>query len=126
MEALQKEKLAHLTTIGRKTGKSHVVELWFSTSAGKLFFSHEGNYTDWMRNITRNPRVKIRIGKLNLEADATILKNGESKELGKTSLYGKYYGPATKATVDDWFELSTIVELNPLRLSTPADTKKPD
>jgi hypothetical protein len=47
-----------------------------------------------------------------------ILKNGESKELGRRSLYEKYYGPAPKATIDDWFELSTIIELKPLKYSS--------
>jgi deazaflavin-dependent oxidoreductase (nitroreductase family) len=118
LETLYKEKLAHLTTVGRKTGKPHTVELWFSLGAGKIFLSHEGGFTDWMRNITKNRRVRIQIGRLDLEADATILKEGVSKELGKTSLYEKYYGPAPKATVDDWFELSTIIELNSLKYSS--------
>ena len=118
LDTLQKEKLAHLTTVGRKTGKPHRVELWFSLGAGKIFLSHEGDYTDWMRNITKNRRVRIQIGRLDLEADATILKEGVSKELGKTSLYEKYYGPAPKATIEDWFELSTIIELNPVKYSS--------
>jgi deazaflavin-dependent oxidoreductase (nitroreductase family) len=115
LDVLQKEKFAYLTTIGRKTGRPHSVELWFSASAGKIFLSHEGDETDWMRNIIRNGRVRIRIGRVNLEADATILKDGEPKELGKKALYEKYYGPAPKATIDDWFELSTIIELKPLK-----------
>jgi len=115
LETLRKEKLANLTTVGRKTGKPHRVELWFATGGGKIFLSHEGDYTDWMRNIRENGRVRIQIGRVDLEAEATILKEGLSKELGKTSLYEKYYGPAPKATVDDWFELSTIIELNPVK-----------
>jgi deazaflavin-dependent oxidoreductase (nitroreductase family) len=118
LETLLKEKLAHLTTVGRKTGKPHRVELWFALGAGRIFLSHEGDYTDWMRNITKNRRVRIQIGTLNVEADATILNEGAPKELGKTSLYEKYYGPAPKATVDDWFELSTIIELTPVASSS--------
>jgi hypothetical protein len=114
LEALRKEKLAHLTTVGRKTGRAHRVELWFSLADGRIFLSHEGDYTDWMRNIAKTRRVHIQIGTLDVEADATILKEGTPNELGKVSLYEKYYGPAPKATVDDWFELSTIIELNPV------------
>jgi deazaflavin-dependent oxidoreductase (nitroreductase family) len=115
---VRKEKFAYLTTTGRKTGKSHSVQVWFSMDAGKIFLSHEGDYTDWMRNIIRNNRVRIRIGRLNLEADATILKDGEMNEVGKRSLYEKYYGPAPKATIDDWFELSRIVQLTPIKYSS--------
>jgi len=110
-----REKFAYLTTVGRNSGKNHTVELWFAIASGKIFLSHEGRYTDWMRNMKRNRRVQIRIGKLTLEADAVLLNDGDSKEMGKISLYEKYYGPAPKATIDDWFELSTIVELTPLK-----------
>jgi deazaflavin-dependent oxidoreductase (nitroreductase family) len=115
---IESEKFAYLTTTGRKSGKAHTVELWFSIASEKIFLSHEGEYTDWMRNLARHHRVRIRIGKLTLDADAVILDNGESKELGKRSLYEKYYGPAPKATIDDWFELSTIVELTPLKFGS--------
>ena len=117
-EILRKEKFAYLTTIGRRTGKAHTVELWFAFANGKIFLSHEGRYTDWMKNITHGSPVRVRIGKLSLEADGTILKEGESRELGKRSLYEKYYGPAPKATVDDWFELSTVIELTPAKYSS--------
>jgi deazaflavin-dependent oxidoreductase (nitroreductase family) len=116
LKTIRKEKFAYLTTVGRRTGRPHSVEVWFSMVGERVFLSHEGDYTDWMRNLTKNKRIRIQIGRANLEADATIVKEGESKELGKRSLYEKYYGPAPKATIDDWFELSTIVELSSLNL----------
>ena len=116
-EILRKEKFAYLTTIGRKTGKAHTVELWFAFAKGKIFLSHEGSFTDWMKNMVHRRMVRLRIGKLSLEADGKILKGGESRELGKNSLYEKYYGPAPKATIDDWFELSTVIELTPVKYS---------
>lgn len=118
MQSLRTEKLAYVTTVGRKTGKPHTVEVWFAFAGGRIFLSHEGRHTDWMRNIVQTNRVRVRIGRLNLEAEATILSEGDSKELGKTALYEKYYGPAPKMTIDDWFELSTVVELSPLKYSS--------
>ncbi len=77
--------------------------------------SHEGSHTDWMKNIARNPRVNARIGTRNIEAEGRILRENDlSRELGMKSLYEKYYGPASKAVIDDWFELSTVVELTPI------------
>ena len=54
-----------------------------------------------------------------MEADAAILTDGESNEVGKKSLYEKYYGPAPKATIDDWFELSQIIQLTPIKYTAP-------
>ncbi len=113
-EESNKEKFIYLTTTGRKTGRSYTKELWFAAASGKIFLSHEGSHTDWMKNIARNPRVNARIGTRNIEAEGRILRENDlSRELGMKSLYEKYYGPASKAVIDDWFELSTVVELTP-------------
>jgi deazaflavin-dependent oxidoreductase (nitroreductase family) len=119
IEEANKEKFIYLTTTGRKTGRSYTKELWFAVASGKIFLSHEGGYTDWMKNIARNPRVSARIGSRNIEADGRILgEKGEPREMGKKSLYEKYYGPASKEVIDDWFELSTVVELTPIESSS--------
>lgn len=111
--ALRKEKLIYLTTTGRRTGRPHTVEIWFAYADGRIFLSHEGKHTDWMKNIRHKARVHARIGPLDFEARAAVVKESKDLELGKTSLYEKYYGPATRAKIDDWFELSTILELAP-------------
>jgi hypothetical protein len=48
LEAVKKEKLIHVSTVGRKTGKAHTVEVWFAVADGAIYFSHEGAPTDWM------------------------------------------------------------------------------
>jgi deazaflavin-dependent oxidoreductase (nitroreductase family) len=115
LEPLKKEQLAYLTTIGRKSGKSHTVELWFAVADGKIYLSHEGATTDWMKNLASNSRVSIRVGSANLEADAEIPEEGIAIKAGQRSLYEKYYGSASDATIDDWFELSKIIKLTPVR-----------
>ena len=117
LESVKKEKFIYLTTTGRKTGKSHTVELWFASQYDRIFLSHEGEETNWMKNITKNTRVSVKIGSLRFEANARIAREGEPRETGKRVLYEKYYGPATKKKIDDWFELSTVIELtNPTPL----------
>ena len=114
VEAVKKSKFIYLTTKGRKTGNSHTVELWFAFADGRIFLSHEGQKTDWMKNLAKNENVSIRIDKVKLDAKARIVGEGSSRELGKKSLYEKYYGPASKEVLDDWFSLSTVVELIPM------------
>ena len=45
------QKYIYLTTRGRRTGNPHTVELWFAIAEGRIYLSHEGPYTDWMKNI---------------------------------------------------------------------------
>ncbi len=115
IEPVKDEKFVYLTTIGRRTAKPHVVELWFAFAAGKIYLSHEGEHTDWMKNLTKNSRVAVRIGSINFDAVAKLAEHGTSREEGKKALYVKYYGPALNEVIDDWFELSTVVELTPVK-----------
>ena len=105
------EKYIYLTTIGRRTGRPHTVELWFAVAQGNLYLSHEGKYTDWMKNILNNNRLTFTIKSLNGEGAARIVGGGDAFETGKSALYRKYYGAARKDIIDDWFSESTVIEI---------------
>jgi deazaflavin-dependent oxidoreductase (nitroreductase family) len=113
------QKLNHarfllLTTTGRKSGKPHEVELWFAIEGTGVYLSHEGDPTDWMKNIAKNPKVVAKIESTTIRANAKIVGDGsKAREVGKKALYNKYYGKASKEVIDDWFELSTVIELTP-------------
>jgi len=106
------EKFVYLTTRGRKSGSPHTVELWFAVAGKKAYLSHEGAYTDWMKNILEDSRVEFKIGKIQFKGTARIAKDDEAFELGKHALYLKYYGNADEDTINDWFSESTIIEIS--------------
>ena len=118
IESVKDAKYIYLTTIGRKTGKPHKVELWFAYAASKIYLSHEGERTDWMKNLTKNRIVEVKIASLRFNASAKILKVGHARDIGSKALYEKYYKPAKKEVIDDWFSLSTVVELTPINLAS--------
>ena len=105
------EKYIYLTTRGRRTGKLHMVELWFAVAGGKIYLSHEGKYTDWMKNILKDSRVEFRVGRMQFKGEARIIKDGEAFETGKYALYLKYYGKASENIIDDWFSESAVIEI---------------
>jgi hypothetical protein len=108
---VEDEKYICLTTIGRNTGRTHTVELWFAMAGGKIYLSHEGTYTDWMKNIIGNNLVEYRIRDIHFKGRARIVTAGDEFEAGKNALYTKYYGHASKEIVDDWFSMSTVTEI---------------
>jgi hypothetical protein len=113
-EKLKKEKFVYLTTKGRKSGKNHEVELWFALANDKIYLSHEGEYTDWMKNLIKESNVRMKIGSESFDGEAKLTPMGSpGREAGKQALYEKYYGPATKEALDDWFELSQVIEISP-------------
>src|SRR5579859_1395212 len=64
----------YLTTTGRKTGLPREIEIWFVVHAGAFYIFAEGfERADWVRNIARNPRVRVRVGDRSLDATAEAL-----------------------------------------------------
>jgi deazaflavin-dependent oxidoreductase (nitroreductase family) len=105
-----RRKLTHLTTVGRRTGKPRTVELWFSVKDDKIYLSHEGKPTDWMKNIRKNDNVSLEIGGKGFIGKARYLEDRtDEAEKAKVALYEKYYGKATKEVIDDWFSLSKLL-----------------
>ena len=104
------EKYIHLTTNGRKSGKSHTVELWFAVDSHKVYLSHEGEETDWMKNIEKNKDVRFQIAGREFIGKAHLLKDQtEEAWKAKVALYEKYYGKADREVIEDWFSLSKLV-----------------
>lgn len=116
-EELQKvasQRLIHVTTIGRKTRNPHTVELWFAVRNGKVYLSHEGSETDWMKNIKNNDQISFEIGGKNFTGRAHLLENGtEEAWEAEVTLYEKYYGKAAKEIIEDWFSLSRLIAIEP-------------
>lgn len=112
LEKVRSEKFIHLTTRGRKTGRPHEVELWFAAKDRTVYLSHEGQETDWMRNIRRNGEVSFEIAGRNFGGKGRYLEDGTNEAwAGKVALYEKYYGKAAKEVIEDWFSLSRLVAI---------------
>lgn len=56
----------YLTTIGRRTGKPHQIEIWFVAHEGCVYLvTEQPERSDWVRNIRHNPTVTFSIGTRN-------------------------------------------------------------
>jgi len=111
---VRSQKFIHLTTKGRKTGRPHTVELWFAVGDGKVYLSHEGSETDWMKNLKQNGQVSFEIGGKNFTGKAHYVEEGTDEAWQcKVALYEKYYGKAAKDVIEDWFFLSKLIAIEP-------------
>lgn len=110
LSSVSSERFIHLTTNGRKTGRPHTVELWFAVQNGRVYLSHEGNETDWMKNLQRNSLVSFEIGGKNFTGKAHYVEEGTDEAWRcKVVLYEKYYGKAGREIIEDWFSLSKLL-----------------
>jgi len=64
----------YLTTTGRKSGKPREIEIWFVEFDGRYYILAEMFHrAQWVKNIMSNGRVRVRLGKRELEATARVL-----------------------------------------------------
>ncbi|HSE38070.1 MAG TPA: nitroreductase family deazaflavin-dependent oxidoreductase [Blastocatellia bacterium] len=73
-DELADQEYLYLTTIGRVTGRPREIEIWFTESEGRLYILAEHfHQAQWVRNIERNPHVRVRLGVREFEATARVL-----------------------------------------------------
>ena len=74
----------YLTTTGRVTGQPREIEIWFVESGGKLYILAEHFYeAQWVKNILRNRRVRVRLAGREFEATARVLDKKADAALWK-------------------------------------------
>lgn len=93
-ERLAAEDFAYLTTTGRVTGRAHTIEIWFAIEDGVLYMlSGGGDAADWVKNVRKDPSVRIRVGSRTLPARARIVRAGTKEDKrARQLLDGKYQG----------------------------------
>ena len=85
----------YLTTIGRVSGKGHIVEMWFAMSPQSrtlYMLSGGGDRSDWVKNIRRNPEVEVRIGGTRFRGRGRIVQDPEEERTARRLVVAKYYG----------------------------------
>jgi deazaflavin-dependent oxidoreductase (nitroreductase family) len=61
LDAVRDLPYLYLTTTGRKTGLPREIEIWFIVYGGSFYIFAEGFHrADWVRNIARNTKVRVR------------------------------------------------------------------
>ncbi len=64
----------YLTTTGRKTGLPREIEIWYVEHDGKYYLLAEKFFdAHWVRNIQKDPRVRVRLNGREEDAAARIL-----------------------------------------------------
>ena len=103
-ERLADQDFAYLTTIGRRTGKAHTIEIWFGLHDGRVYvLSGGGGRADWVRNLRETPRVRVRIGTQTTNATARMVRAGTKEDdLARRLLDGKYQGWREGKRLSSW------------------------
>jgi len=91
-ERLADEDVCYLTTTGRKSGKSHEIEIWFGIRDGILYLlSGGGANADWVKNVRKKSAVRIRINTQSTAAKARILRPNTNEDAAARELLDAKY-----------------------------------
>ena len=95
MEDQGGQPFCYLTTTGRVSGRAHTIEIWFALQGRTLYLlSGGGDRSDWVRNLSRDPAVTVRLGRRDaavLPGRARVVEAGSDEdELARRLVAGKY------------------------------------
>ena len=101
IDSVAGEQYCYLTTVGRRTGALHTVEIWFGVEAGGktlYILSSGGRRSDWVRNMEAMPEVEVKIGEGKFKGRGRIVDDKEEERLARRLVVAKYYGRSEVAS----------------------------
>jgi deazaflavin-dependent oxidoreductase (nitroreductase family) len=88
---LDRHSVLHLTTLGRVTGRPHTIEIWFAQNGATLYMlSGGGDRSDWVRNLTHAPEVKVLTGDREYVGVGRIVTDMHEDRLARDAVHDKY------------------------------------
>ncbi|MEX2238757.1 MAG: nitroreductase family deazaflavin-dependent oxidoreductase [Dehalococcoidia bacterium] len=107
--SLASEEYCYLTTVGRKTGKPHRIEIWFALRDPTVFMLSGGrNKSDWVKNLVANPAVKLELSVETIAATARSEVTPEEDAWARQALVAKYQ-PGYDGDLTNWGKTSLVV-----------------
>jgi deazaflavin-dependent oxidoreductase (nitroreductase family) len=90
MPAWANEDFCYDTTVGRRSGNPHTIEIWFGYRAGTIYLMAGNPRSDWVRNIEANPAVETRVGDETWAARGRIVSDSGEDAMVRRMLASKY------------------------------------
>ena len=102
---------AYLTTRGRRTGRSHRIEIWFALHDDVVYLlSGGGDRSDWVRNLMASATVDLEIGPERRSTTARLVTDSDEDALARRLLVEKY-APRDDDDLTDWGRRSLPVAI---------------
>jgi deazaflavin-dependent oxidoreductase (nitroreductase family) len=107
---LKHEDYCYLTTTGRVTGKPHEIEIWFGVKDSTIYLMSGGmDKSDWVRNLLKNPSVRIRVAGQTFAATARIVQEEAEEMQARVMLADKYKERESDGSLSEWARTALVV-----------------
>jgi deazaflavin-dependent oxidoreductase (nitroreductase family) len=94
----------YLTTIGRVSGNTHRIEIWFALFEDTVYLmAGDRDRSDWVRNIQADPDVTLEIGDRKRSTIARLVEQGSEEDaLARRLLLDKYGNRPGSGDLSTW------------------------
>ena len=107
--------VCHLATIGRRTGRWRLIEIWFATDGERAYLLAGGrDRAQWVRNLRADPHVRLRLGGRGghtVDATARVIDDPEEDRHARGFVAAKYQGWRPGAELSPWAATSLPVAI---------------
>jgi len=92
----------YLTTVGRRSGQPHRIEIWYAADGDILYMLAGGGMSsDWVQNVLADPAVLVEIDGDVRSGRGRILDSGSERERARSLVFAKYT-PRYDGDLTDW------------------------
>ena len=110
---LANEEFCYLTTTGRVTGNPHEIEIWFGMKGNSLYLLSGGRHkSDWVKNLTKDPNVTVRIGQHRFTATGRLVQSADEESTARTLLADKYNERESDGSLSEWAKTALVVAID--------------
>ena len=112
---LASRNVCDLETVGRVTGNQHVIEIWFAADPTRdrlYMLAGDRDRADWVRNVRKDGRVRLRFGPTWLSGRAAVIEGDADEPLARRLLAAKYYGWTEGRPLGQWARESIPVAID--------------
>ena len=107
------EEFCYLTTTGRVSGNPREIEIWFGMKGDTLYLlSGGGHKSDWVKNLTKNPNVAVRIGTHRFNATGRLVQSADEDTTARTLLADKYNERESDGSLSEWAQTALDVAID--------------
>lgn len=107
------DDVCHLATIGRRTGRWRLVELWFATDGARVYaLAGSRERAHWVRNLAADPRVRLRLGGQrgrSVDGVARLVTDADEDARARQLVAAKYQGWTPGSALSPWAATSLPV-----------------
>lgn len=103
----------YLTTIGRKTGRTRTIEIWFGLEGKTVYLlSGGGDSAQWVRNLQANAEVTVKLGRRTYSGRARLVKDKDEDAKARRLLAAKYEAWEPGRRLSSWAGNSLAVAVD--------------